>query len=458
MMLINPHSPTYSPSNNFATFDEDEQLSQIKNKLLKEVNTFRLRSSLDQFYEDHNITKILQNMNISTPQTVKEEDIVANLQNKLSTSDHQILISTKQFSNYGINKENPMASLENHFLDIINKMMQVTHKDNFTNKNFTNISLYLGYDCLQVFLVIVFSNNVLSIEKIVPEEDCFQIIGKLHNTNCSVFILLLKFKDFDAIVISPNKMKFDPVNNIFKIIVDKKLIGNMPNFYSPDLEFYVKAGKNSVKYGLGNDVTYPEMCRMSNFLKLGYVMPFMIVESSIIIQENAFFSKSSTAYQNLKNKSVTFTFSDQQQSKEKLLTQTHLTFLDTPVNKNSRSFLNSPIPNFAALNNNFPKKSLSTIREEPMGLNMRGGVSSLFKDDRAVSGSSSSMRNIENKENIPRNSTPRDRIYASNKSNGKDSASSNKMIQERVIDPRTLNFFSNTESNLLLISQNLMLN
>ena len=312
MMLINNRSPTYSPSNNFVTFDEDEQLSQIKNKLLKEVNSFRLRSSLDQFYEDHNITKILQNMNISNPQTLKEEDIVANIQNKLSTSDHQILISTKQFSNYGINKENPMASLENHFFDIISKMMQVTHKDNFTNKNFTNISLYLGYDCLQVFLVIVFSNNVLSIEKIVPEEDCFQIIGKLHNINCSIFILLLKFKDFDAIVISPNKMKFDPVNNIFKIIVDKKLIGSNLNFYSPDLEFYVKAGKNSVKYGLGNDISYQEMCRMSSFLKIAYVMPFMIVESSILIQENSFFAKSSSAYQNLRNKSVTFTFSDQQ--------------------------------------------------------------------------------------------------------------------------------------------------
>ena len=87
---------------------------------------------------------------------------------------------------------------------------------------------------------------------------------------------------------------------------------------------------------------------------------------------------------------------------------------------------------------------------------MRAGVSSLFKDDRVASGSSSSFRNIENKENICRNSTPRDRIYASNKSNGKDSASSNKMVQERVIDPRTLNFFSNTESrffSLKFISQ-----
>lgn len=270
-------------------FEEEQQLFQIKKRLFQEVNSFRHRSSLCEFYEDHGLSKVLQSMMISNPNQVTADAIAQHSQHKITASDIQILNSTRQFSNLSLNKENPMSSLENSFLEMLNQMMHVAYREKFVDKKLHNMTIHLGFEYSQAFVIIIFSQTILSIDRIYIEGDHYYITGGINNTNYSLFILLIKFKDYD-IVISPNKMSFDHMNHFFKIKFDKRHVSLSMNSV-PDLCFYAKHGANSVKYGHGTDLTYQDVVKMSSILTFAYSMPFLLVESTHLHPRN-FLSKS----------------------------------------------------------------------------------------------------------------------------------------------------------------------
>ena len=273
----------------FPVFQEDEYLSTIKKKLLHNVNTFRSRCSLPELSEDHSISKLLE----ATPdlhlKVIKPEDIISQTHHKLLPSDIRVLTSKRQVSTFCLNQDNPMASIESCYLDILNQMMQITYKEYFSDKKVSNIAFDLRYDHSEVFMTVVFSQTILSVESIYIEGDQYSVTGRINTSIYSLFILLIKFKDYN-VVISPNKMSYDHLNHTYKIKIDKKHLSLNIN-YNPTLQFYVKAGKGSVKYNLGSDLNYQDIIRMSSILTLAYSMPLAFVESPYI-QPTHFLSRS----------------------------------------------------------------------------------------------------------------------------------------------------------------------
>jgi len=429
-------------------FEEEQQLLQIKKRLFQEVNAFRHRNSLPEFYEDHGLSRILQNMLISNPNQVTVESITQHSQPKIASSDIQIINSMRQFSNLSLSKENPMSSLEHLYSEMLNQMMHVTYKEKFVDKKIHNMTLHLGFEYSQAFLIVIFSQTILSVDRIYIEGDHYYITGGVNNPNFSVFILIIKFKDYD-IVISPNKMSYDFINHIFKIKFDKRHFSMSMNS-APDLCFYVKAGANSVKYGHGTDLTYQDVVKMSSILTFAYSTPLILVESTQLHPKT--FLKNSLTRPNLyKNKPSIVFQTDSKQGKNSLLFILRF-FIETPVTKNIRNFVNSPIPKFN-LNNHLQKDILSPINEESTGHSKKVKVVHNTKELRlpptfAHIKQLNSMKNIENKENVQRQPMIEEvnrHHTESNKFqlNSINNKMNNKLFNEKIVDPKTLNFFNN---------------
>lgn len=270
-----------APPNLFKEVEGRHDLSAIKKRLLKEVNSLRSQLSLHEFLEDHSINQVLENVILGHSNFINPDDIVTHLRYKISTSDIHVLTSSRPLLNLGISKEGHMESLENCFLEVLREFMQITHKEKFQTPKPFSIALKLGYDSSFAYLILVFSQTILSVESISTERGQCVISGLVNSPNYSLFIALVKFEDYD-IVISPNKMSYDFINHAYRIVFDQKYQMPMTMNFCPELQFFVKAGGNSVKYGQGSDFTYQDIMKMSSIITLAYSMPFKSVESPYV--------------------------------------------------------------------------------------------------------------------------------------------------------------------------------
>ena len=124
---------------------------------------------------------------------------------------------------------------------------------------------------------IIMTRTMISVNSVQSQGDYYYINGFLNDANFSVFVLLVKSSRYE-LVVSPNRMSYDFCSRVFEIKFEKKSLAGMLDD-NPELEFYVKKGNNSVKYGQGDDLTHNDIIRMSALLTLAYSMPLVTVES-----------------------------------------------------------------------------------------------------------------------------------------------------------------------------------
>jgi hypothetical protein len=263
-------------------FQEEQELLMIKKKICREVNLVRHRYSLPEFYEDHCLSRIMSAASNTTLFT--SENLVNLLNHRISPNDIDVLTGMRTISGLAISKTDPMSSIEHLYLDILNQMINVSHKEKFMDKRYNNIALSLKFFNNQANLAVVLSKTILSIESICLESNHYLISGAINNNDYSLFILIIRSKNIE-VVVSPNRMSYDVFNQFFKIRVDKDILSQM-NLEDIELQFYVKKGKNSVKYSQGDDLTHEDVVKMSPILILAYTMPFIPIESPHVQLKN----------------------------------------------------------------------------------------------------------------------------------------------------------------------------
>jgi len=272
---------------------EEEELLSIKMKLFKEINLARHRYALAEFYEDHCISRII-NSRLNTT-LIKAEDIVNLLNHKISPTDIEIISSMRTVSGITLSKTDPMATLENLYMDMLIQMMNISHKDKFMDKRYNNIAFSLTFFNNQANMTIVLSRTIVSIENIYLEGDIFHISGSINNSDYLLFILMMRTNN-NEIFISPNRMSYDTFNQIFHIKIEKDIIERLAT-EEMELEFYVKKGRNTIiKYGQGDDLTREDVVKMSPILTLAYSMPLQYVESPHVHVKNFLSAAHNTSF------------------------------------------------------------------------------------------------------------------------------------------------------------------
>lgn len=265
--------------------------------LYAQINEFRSKYSLKEYYEDHSVIEALESSEVTNLHQMLDF-----LKHKVSEKDIGLASTTAKVSANSLLNLKVRADLEKSYSEVIRQMLSTTDRETFGYSDHNNIAISTFYTENEINIDIVLSKTIFSVDNITRGNGCITIAGSLNDENYSLIALIIRDHRYEA-VISPNQMSFDFYNRIYYIKFEERIYSKLKN---ARLLFYVKRGKNTVKYGLGSSLSHQDVTKMLNILILAYEMP-LIFTDSIRHRKNNFLASAQKENINLNSKPYSVT-------------------------------------------------------------------------------------------------------------------------------------------------------
>jgi hypothetical protein len=276
-------------------FTDQYGLSRAQiSKLYQQINEFRSKFSVKEYYEDPSITEAMQSSEVTN-----FDQLVNVLKHRVDEKDISVVSSVARISEHSLLNLRKVDDLEKTYRNVINEMISNTYRDMFLNSTHNNISISTCYSEDTINVDIILSKTIFSVDSITRQNGIITIIGCLNDDSFSLFALILRDQRYEA-VISPNQISYDYFNKIFYIKFEEKALSKMKGDIR--IYFYVKRGKNTVKYGQGNNLYLHDITRMLNILILAYETSLTVFDS-IKISKSNFLASMQKENMNLNSKS-----------------------------------------------------------------------------------------------------------------------------------------------------------